>query len=209
MSSVSLPDTWNELLKNYRVSPELAVKYWQEIESHYTRKGRHYHDLSHLAYMLNWTTKCRDHLEAFPLVQFSTFYHDIIYDAKRQDNEARSADLARERLTALGLPQKEVEVCCAQIMATQGHEATVDQDTCYLLDIDLGILGESPAHYLNYTQCIRKEYAMFPNFMYKRGRKKVLKHFLAMDHIYKTELFRSSHGPQARKNLTSELDQLS
>ncbi|GAB5525289.1 MAG: hypothetical protein Roseis2KO_31610 [Roseivirga sp.] len=81
-------------------------------------------------------------------------------------------------------------------------------DTNYLTDIDLSVLGAAPEVYQNYTVAIRKEYSIYPGFLYKRGRKKVLKHFLEMEHIFKTELFREKYEDRARKNLQAELNSL-
>ena len=44
--------------------------------------------------------------------------------------------------------------------------------------------------------------------MYNRGRKQVLKHFLALKTIFKTDRFQASHETQARENLRWELNQL-
>jgi predicted metal-dependent HD superfamily phosphohydrolase len=40
------------------------------------------------------------------------------------------------------------------------------------LDADLSILGKDLDTYLAYTKMIRKEYSIYPDFLYKPGRKK-------------------------------------
>jgi len=44
--------------------------------------------------------------------------------------------------------------------------------------------------------------------MYNKGRKQVVKHFLSMERIYKTEEFYSEFEEQAKLNLEAELETL-
>lgn len=84
----------------------------------------------------------------------------------------------------------------------------MDADTNFLLDIDLSILGKSPEVYKKYTEDIRKEYKIYPDFMYGKGRTKVLKSILELEAIFKTDFFKKAYEKQARENLTAELSQL-
>ena len=83
-----------------------------------------------------------------------------------------------------------------------------DNDTNILLDIDLSILGENPMKYKEYCENIRKEYQIYPDFIYRKGRQKVLENILKLDSIYKTEFFKQEYESQAKENLTLELNQL-
>lgn len=96
----------------------------------------------------------------------------------------------------------------AQIEATKEHKLSNDNDTNLLLDIDLSILGKSTAEYRKYCDNIRKEYLMYPDFMYNKGRKKVLKSLLELDSIYKTDFFKQKYENQAKENLRQEISQL-
>ncbi len=53
-------------------------------------------------------------------------------------------------------------------------------DINYLLDADLSVLGKDRETYLVYTQMIRKEYSIYPDFLYKPGRKKFLNIFWSL-----------------------------
>ena len=46
---------------------------------------------------------------------------------------------------------------------------------------------------------------MYPDFLYRKGRKKVLKHFLEMDNIYKTELFQNLWEYETKENINYEI----
>lgn len=200
-----LKEQWYQLSNQYSIDPQIAEDYWQEISSHYSGKGRYYHNLHHLEFMTGHFMKNRDKLKDPDAVLFAIFYHDIIYKTGRSDNEAKSADVAEERLKAAGINGYLIQKTKALIMATKNHEHDTDEDINFLVDFDLAILGENPAAYERYTQQVRKEYRIYPDILYKPGRKKVILHFLGMEHIYKTSVYRENCEGQARLNLETEL----
>jgi predicted metal-dependent HD superfamily phosphohydrolase len=69
-------------------------------------------------------------------------------------------------------------------------------------------LGYTWDKYREYCQQVRKEYAIYPDFLYNPGRKKALQHFLDMDVIFKTGFFRNKYEIQARKNIVQEISGL-
>lgn len=108
----------------------------------------------------------------------------------------------------MAYPTGKIEQCAAMILATKHHGKAENADTNWLIDADLSILGQDPATYGQYTLQIRKEYSIYPDFLYNPGRKKVLKYFLAMPRIYKTSDFSGKYEQQARINLAAELQRL-
>lgn len=160
--------------------------------------------------MLHHAFDQQRHIKDFDTLLFSIFYHDFIYNAKFKDNEEKSAEVATDRLNQLGVPEEMITKCHDQIIATKTHlSSTDDPDTDYLLDIDLSILGDSWKKYQKYYQGVREEYNMYPDLLYRPGRKNVLKHFLKMNQIYKTEIFSNKLETKARENLKRELELLS
>ncbi len=202
----NLKSTWQALTSTYTDKLEMIEEVWQEIERAYTKSNRHYHNLSHLEFMINKAVRYKHKIKDFDSILFSIFYHDIFHNIKRQDNEKKSAEIATDRLNKLGVPSDKILVCKDQIMATKEHKRNASQDTNFLLDFDLAILGDSPEIYKAYIMKIRKEYAMYPDFLYKMGRKKVIQHFLNMPSIFKTEEFLNNYEQQATENLKAELD---
>ncbi len=198
-------ESWIHLSSRYTHNKALQETLWAELEQQYTRQNRHYHTLGHLAYMLRHAQDCKDLIYDFDTLLFSIFYHDIIYNPLRRDNEEKSAFIAEARMKQLKVPGGRIECCQKQILATQNHLENEDKDTAYLLDFDLAILGEAPDIYRDYTKNIRKEYRFVPPILYRNRRKKVLRHFLEMRHIFKTERFRKIFEKQARINLAAEL----
>jgi predicted metal-dependent HD superfamily phosphohydrolase len=140
---------------------------------------------------------------------FSLFYHDIVYRPLRGDNEEQSARIARQRLGSLGLTGDIIALCEKMILATKKHLFADHASINAFLDADLAILGATPDLYHRYSINVRKEFGAIPDFVYKPGRKKVLRHFLSMASIYKTPYFQNHYEAQARNNMENELDDLS
>ena len=195
-------------LANLTTNNSLMDKLWSEIRSNYSRSKRHYHNLTHLDNLFEQLLPIRSQIEHWQALIFSIAYHDIVYNTLKKDNEERSAALAYDRMTLLELSLPLREKCRLQILATKHHRLTEDADTNYFTDADLSILGSDRESYLNYTKQIRKEYGNFPDIVYKPGRKKVLKHFLEMDNIFKTKYFQDKFEDQAKANIVAELKSL-
>ncbi|MGB3179919.1 MAG: hypothetical protein WBB45_00910 [Cyclobacteriaceae bacterium] len=187
---------------------ETTGKLWHEIEEAYRSGSRAYHNLDHLRHMAGELAAVEDKFNDPAAVWLSLFYHDIVYKASSGANEEKSAALAVERLSVLSVEQERLERIRDLIIATKAHDAGNDPDTMYLLDADLAILGAERGAYRGYTRKIRSEYSIYPDFLYCRGRKKVVRHFLDMERIYKTSHFSSRYESQARANLSSELAEL-
>lgn len=146
----------------------------------YTEPHRHYHTLDHIADLLLLLEK--HGVSDADAVKLAILFHDAVYDPSRQDNEAASANLAREQLTFLGFPLRPIAKVEHYILATQ-HGASLsaaeDADLQMLLDLDLSVLAAAPDRYRAYAQAIRQEYAAVPDALYRPGRRRVLEGFLA------------------------------
>ena len=199
-----LKEKFKTLCMNYTDNKNLIDNFWKEIEKKYSSKSRHYHNLQHLENMFEEIDAVKNQIENFDIISFSIFYHDVIYDSASKVNEEKSAEFAKERLTSLGLNDEDIQNIYEQILATKSHKKSADDDTNSLLDADLSILGKDDEIYLEYTKQIRKEYSIYPDFLYKPGRKKVLEHFLQLESIFKTNYFKWKYEVQAKRNIESE-----
>lgn len=203
-----LKDIFNNLLAAYTKDNALLEQYWLEIEKAYGAKGRHYHNLRHLDQLLQQLLPLKAEIADWDTLLFSLFYHDIVYNVRRQDNEEKSAELAQKRLQALAYPSERILNCVSQIIATKSHTLSSDADTNLFTDADLAILGQDWSTYHNYAQQVRREYAIYPDLLYKPGRRKVLQHFLDMERIFKTSHFYDLYEQKAHSNLSRELAEL-
>ncbi len=183
-------------------------KLWLEIRTNYSKSNRYYHNLLHLDSVANELLPVKDQILDWQTIVFSLAYHDVIYKVPGKDNKEKSAALAFDRLTEAGISLEQRMKCKLQILATKSHQASDEPDTNYFTDSDLSILGAAHDHYLTYTELIRKEYKLYPDIIYKPGRRNVLNHFLQMKKIFKTEYFYDRYEKQAKLNLSEELQQL-
>lgn len=207
-SDCFLRSVFEILLGQYADNQDLISAYWCEIARAYAEPQRYYHTLTHLQEVYVQLYAVKEHIEDASAVLFALFYHDVVYNPARQDNEAKSADMAVHRLTNLGVPQSTIERCHVHIMATRQHTIAANMDTNLFTDADLAILGQSPSHYAQYSLQIQQEYSIYPIAQYRVGRKKVLSHFLTMEAIFKTPYFAATYQQQALQNIRLELEQL-
>ncbi|MDP5229452.1 MAG: hypothetical protein NWQ38_03600 [Cellulophaga sp.] len=201
-----IKETFLTLISTYSSDENYNLDCWLEIEKNYTSKSRHYHNLDHLENMLTELEAVKSEIKNLDTLVFAIFYHDIVYKATKSDNEHQSALLFQKRITKTSFTH--IRECMFQIEATKKHELSACHDTNFLLDVDLSILGKSKDVYTAYCKNIRKEYKIYPDIMYRPGRKKVLESLLALKSIYKTKFFIEKYEPQARENLRLELQQL-
>ncbi|RVU84124.1 hypothetical protein EOL70_11580 [Leucothrix sargassi] len=179
-----------------------------ELQQAYGSSGRYYHDQSHVAACLTQLSLV-SHLADKPHeVAVALWFHDAVYDATKQDNEARSADWASAYLSAEGVSEAVIKRIHNMIMATQTHQPKTD-DEALLTDIDLGVLGASESSFEAYEQGIRNEYHWAPIDAYVVGRVEVLQSFLACPRIYHTQHFYDLLEQTARQNLMRKVDELS
>jgi predicted metal-dependent HD superfamily phosphohydrolase len=195
-----MEEEFNRIVNQYTHNTGL----WTEVALAYTVKGRYYHTLAHLNQLLTELNPYQSQFRCWNTVVFAIAYHDFVYKSTRKDNEEKSALVAGARLRQLDFPEPETKRCVEFILATKQHES-VNREIDLFTDADLAILGATPERYQIYTAEIRKEYAIYPDLLYKPGRKKVLQHFLQMKRIYKTDEFYERYELAARRNLELEL----
>lgn len=202
---VVLEPVFKHTLTNHGGENELTDSYWKEIVNSYSHKKRVYHNLAHIDNLLTELETIKADVNDWDCMIFAIAYHDIIYNATATDNEERSAALAVERLQKIALTRGQLTHCSDLILATKGHAVSKDRDINLFTDADLSILGKPWSVYQAYSNSIRKEYSIYPDLLYKPGRKKVLEHFIKMDRIFKTNHFYALYEKIARENLKREL----
>ncbi len=194
---------WKSLTNSYKVNEKISEEVFAKILQNYQEFHRYYHNLEHISELLCWSQKFENKLNNSETVQFSIWFHDIIYKSHRKDNEVRSADFAKLQLKKMQIPKKIIKMVCEYILATKSHQAPNDIDLQYFLDFDLAILGASPLKYEKYQKAVRKEYSFVPDFLYRKARKKVLQNFLGRSQIF----FQLTDLEEiARKNIQNELN---
>ncbi len=192
-----------------QLGDELAFEMVTKVLIRYQSDDRAYHNVGHLAAMLDVLTDFGAP-NAHPELYVAVLYHDAIYDSRAKDNESASAALARRELSGLGLDPSFVNRVDELIMMTRDHvPPTDDEAAAWLVDADLAILAASPADYDAYARAIRAEYAWVPEPDYRRGRAQVLTRFLARSPLFWVPAHQRDWEEAARANLARELAELS
>jgi predicted metal-dependent HD superfamily phosphohydrolase len=177
----------------------------EELVAAYTVPGRHYHNLAHiedclaaLAHIENLSEHERE------ILSEAIWWHDVVYDATRSDNEELSAQLAEQHVR-----QNIRQEVGRLIRLTKTHDVQAgDRFGAILISIDLSILGAEPARYDAYAAAIRQEFIHVPDRDYRAGRARVLGHFAARPVIFPDPTFAAKYDQQARENLARELASL-
>ena len=200
---------WLALARSIDIPEVAAEKIWRELAVAYGENGRFYHNLHHIQHALDVAEQLQAVATDFTAVQLALWFHDVVYDPRRSDNEAQSAAFAERVLRPLGFPNERLETIKALILVTQTHETAVaDPNVWVMLDADLAILSAPPAQYDAYARAIRQEYSFVPEEQYMVGRTAVLQKFLARSPFYFTEQMRMGGDTAVYANLKRELAQL-
>lgn len=212
-ASSRLLQLWMETTTAARLSASATQRWWERIVELYTEPQRHYHTLEHLEELNAYLDIVRPCLYDVPTVAWTLFFHDIIYDPKRGDNEEKSADLwldfCREmRLECDWHEPQVVTTVRNYILQTKHHMACpddADKDLLYFLDMDVAILGASHERYVRYADQIAREYGHYPRDAYCSGRKRILEVFLQAPRLFRTPEIASRCAEAARANLQYEI----
>jgi len=166
--------------------------------------GRGYHDLRHLAEVLDRIEELSTAGEAFDReeVTLAAWFHDAVYDG-HDGAEGRSAQWAERTLA--GRP--EAAEVARLVRLTESHRpAGDDANGCVLSDADLAILAAPARRYGEYVADVRQEYAHVPDDLFRQGRAAILRDLLAKAALFHTAHARKHWEPAARANVEAELD---
>lgn len=197
---------YTQLLLSIGFSKEETQKNWTSLVTAYTKEERYYHTLEHLEKMISSYEKYKKKIK-YPLeTLYAIFYHDIVYLAQKSDNEQKSAEWAVSILPA----EAKINASLVEkmILATKKHEPQEEEDINWLIDFDLQILASEREDYEIYAEQIRKEYKIYPDFLYRPGRRKALQTFMENTNIFQTKTFRDLYQAKARENLSREIIEL-
>jgi predicted metal-dependent HD superfamily phosphohydrolase len=168
----------------------------------YAAPNRHYHNLAHIQDCLDKLSRV-DALSAIErkALEAAIWWHDVIYDPTRSDNEELSARLAEQNVDA----EMRQEVGRLIRLTRTHHVEAGDTLGAILISIDLSILAAEPLVYDAYAAAIRKEFAHVPDAAYRAGRSGVLKRFAARPVIFPDANFALALDQKARGNLAREI----
>jgi len=193
---------WRDLARTLCLPIAVSETLLAELQAGYDHPARHYHTEKHIVAMLNGAAGLE--FNDPDIARLAIFFHDVIYDPTRSDNEQRSAGLLREKLADLIAPER-LDRAAGIIAATAGHQPSDDHDTNLVLDLDMAILGQPWPVYLSYAQGVMAEYLPhIGDAAWRQGRISLfIDPTLAREDIFITENFKPLEI-QARENLRHE-----
>lgn len=181
---------------------------WAAVVRAWGEPHRRYHDLAHLAAVLGIVDRLADAAPDPDAVRLAAWYHDVVYDPTRNDNEAVSAGRARAGLRGL-VPDERIAEVERLVLLTAGHAVEPgDANGAVLCDADLAVLASPPEAYAAYASAVREEYGHVPDDLFTAGRTAVLEQLLALPQLYRLPAVAGTWEPRARANLAAELSLL-
>ncbi len=191
-----LSDAWRSTLPGSPTLGRMLVDAWSEPH-------RHYHDVRHLAFVLDRLDELSHGDPPRPVV-LAAWFHDAILTGRHGQDESDSADLAERHLTGV-VPGSEVAEVSRLIRLTANHAPeTGDDNGAMLCDADLAILSVIPGRYDVYVRDVRLEYDHLTPQQWRDGRRAVVDRLLTLDTLYNTSRGFSSWEDDARGNLQRE-----
>jgi predicted metal-dependent HD superfamily phosphohydrolase len=179
---------------------------WRTVEAHYAQPHRHYHDLRHLAHCLQHFDTVADRLGERDQVETAIWFHDVVLEPGRTDNEQRSADYFRQLAGAV-MPGDFVGGVVDLILYTTHRTPPADLDHQFLCDIDLSSFGNPWDAFLANSKAIELEFSGTRD-EYVRGETAFLEAMLRRPRIFMTDFFHDLFEDKARANIQQFLQLL-
>lgn len=199
-------EQWQGLMDRLSLGPNRET--FRDLHAAYSEKHRHYHTTGHIDHCLGLFEQYRELASRPDEVELALWFHDAIYRPLSRDNEARSAEWARDFVIENGLDDAMVDRVTALIMATVHEAPAEEKDTRLLVDIDLSILGSSEKEYRRFESDVRQEYRWVPGIIYRKERSRILQSFVDRESIYSTPDLRDRFEASARRNLEDAIVRL-
>lgn len=198
---------WKRLWARLGVAlPDPTV--FERLIACYSEPYRKYHTVRHLDECFVKLEELRTEACHPEEVELALWFHDAVYDTKRQDNEARSAEWARATARVANLPTAIADRIYSLVMATCHDAVPNEPDEKVLVDVDLSILGETPDRFDEYEDQVREEYSWVPAVVFWAKRREILRGFLARASIFNTRQFIEAYEARARANLERSIKRL-
>lgn len=200
------PNRWEQMVRHLGGNPLPSA--FSMVADAYQEPHRGYHNTRHILDCLELLDTIAAENQPGLEVEAALWFHDVVYDSKAKDNEEQSIRFMESTLREAGVPQSSIQKIGHLILATRHQTPPDSPEAALVVDIDLSILGSPPAEFENYDRAIREEYSWVPIEEFRKGRSRVLEHFLAQPFLYQTPFFRNLYENQARINLGKKIREL-
>ncbi len=200
-----LVQKWDIICQFYPINPSQKLQMAQQWLDAYQEKGRFYHNLSHIFNLIKLSEGLNLSQEWLYPFQLAIFYHDIVYNPVRKDNEAASAEIALSHWQKM-LSDEDMSQLQTYILSTAQHQNLNGKaETQLFLDLDLSVLAAPLDLYQLYCEGVRREYILsFDNEIYTRGRLDFLKKYAQREAFFYSPQFEMLNS-KARENINWEI----
>lgn len=200
----ALQQGWVRLFAEIGRTPAEVYPLFDQLVTDYSEPHRHYHTLEHLHEMFRVIGRLSATLTDPIAVRLAVWFHDVVYDPRSSENEARSAEKMCEAVAPLGISTATVNRAADLIRLTNHQSVPDTPDAVALLDADLAILAATEPRYKRYAAAIRQEYHHVDDAVYRTGRIAVLDAFLERPRIFHHPHLIAEGEVPARQNLSQE-----
>jgi predicted metal-dependent HD superfamily phosphohydrolase/tetratricopeptide (TPR) repeat protein len=184
-----------------------AERVCRAVFERYTDGARRYHTLDHIRHCLAQVDLAAGLLPDADAMRLAVWFHDVVYDAAADDNEARSADLFREFADPV-LPAGLVQDVARLVHVTRFGETPRREDEAYMVDVDYSSFGRPWDEFLADSLAVRAERPDLGDAQYAAQQTRFLESLLARDALYRTGFFRDRYESVARDNISRYLAML-
>ncbi len=175
----------------------------------YGESPRYYHTLEHIEHCLRMFDACKSRLQQPDAVELAVWFHDVVFEPGRCDNERLSADLYLQYSAGVH-DEATRDLVDRLIMATlHNGDSLTDADAAYMVDIDLSSFGLSWQEFLRDSENLRRENAHLDDAEYYRKQTGFQSCLLSRDRFFRSDFFAGRYEQRARENLAryfAELD---
>lgn len=185
-------------------APEVV---FEELERGYSESGRHYHTPAHIDHCLAQFDQATADMVDPDAVEMAIWFHDLVYDARAEDNELRSAERFLELAGESLEPEFKSKVYdLIMVTAHPGYPKSTDEK--FMVDIDLSSFGLPWEEFLRDSVAVREEFAHLSDPEFYPRQRAFLESLLDRGSFYLTDFFRGRLESSARENIRRHLEGL-
>jgi len=167
----------------------------------YREPQRYYHTPHHIEHCLAWFDQCRSLVDDPDALELAIWFHDVVYEPGKPDNEARSAALYQH--FADGAHANETRALVDRlIMATLHLGSDLDDgDASYMVDIDLSSFGLPWEDFLRDSENLRREAAHLDDAEFQHKAMSFYQSLRERERFFYTEFFATRLEARAHRNI--------
>ena len=174
----------------------------ERLINSYCEPQRHYHTLVHIEHCLGMFDQCKSLVSNPDALEIAVWFHDVIFEPGRHDNEALSKELYLYLSIKAHAPELR-ELVGRLIMATlHDGNSLEDDDARYMVDIDLSSFGLSWDEFLRDSDNLRLENPQLSDAEYYFNQGNFQNHLLGRERFYLSDFFSQRYESRARENLS-------